>query len=93
MLCVVRRQVLDEDERHPAVGRHRVEELAERLQPARAGPDADDRKRQPRRLLVIHRLRLAVRLSRRLLAHRVRLQGGLFRLLLLYGFLCQNVTF
>ena len=38
----VRRQVLDDDERHPGVLRQVVEEALERLEPAGGGADAHD---------------------------------------------------
>ena len=38
-------EVLDEHERHAAVGGEVLEELGERVQPSRRGADADDRKR------------------------------------------------
>ena len=36
--------MLDEDERHPGVGRQLLEQLGERLEPARRRADADDGK-------------------------------------------------
>jgi hypothetical protein len=40
------RQVLHQDERHAGIGRQRLEQLRERLQPAGRGADADDRERR-----------------------------------------------
>lgn len=42
---VLRREMLDQHERHAAVGRHGGEEGPERLQPARRGADPDDQAR------------------------------------------------
>ena len=52
----VRREVLDEDERHAGVGPHGGEELGGCLDPAGGGADADDRERQPRWLFGVDRL-------------------------------------
>ena len=58
----VRREVLDQDERHAAVRPHGVEKLGESFQAARGGADADDREGQTR-LLEIHWLNRLIMLS------------------------------
>ena len=80
-------QVQDDDERHPDVRRHSIEELAERPNPACGRPDGDDRKsvagaayrwpsflrhRLPRPLLLATRDTVEVTLEQRVL----RIHGG-----------------
>jgi hypothetical protein len=45
--------MLNQNERHPAVGRHGLEEIRKRFESASGSADAHDRERKPRRLLMV----------------------------------------